>query len=49
MPKMVQIQRQRRILKMRLKVPPTVNQFTKTLDKNLGIFSGISPLFLSAN
>lgn len=35
MPKMVQIQRQRRILKMRLKVPPTVNQFTKTLDKNL--------------
>lgn len=49
MPKMVQIQRQRRILKMRLKVPPTVNQFTKTLDKNLGIVSGISPLFLSAN
>ncbi|KAF9666199.1 hypothetical protein SADUNF_Sadunf16G0204600 [Salix dunnii] len=35
MPKVVQIQRQRRILKMRLKVPPTLNQFTKTLDKNL--------------
>ncbi|KAJ6754508.1 hypothetical protein OIU79_027175 [Salix purpurea] len=41
MPKVVQIQRQRRILKMRLKVPPTLNQFTKTLDKNLGIVSGI--------
>ena len=36
-PKTVQIQRKRRILKQRLKVPPTVNQFTKTLDKNLGI------------
>ncbi|CAK7328346.1 unnamed protein product [Dovyalis caffra] len=35
MPKMVQIQRKKRILKMRLKVPPTLNQFTKTLDKNL--------------
>jgi large subunit ribosomal protein L7Ae len=34
-PKVVQIQRRRRILKQRLKVPPAVNQFTKTLDKNL--------------
>lgn len=35
-PKVVRIQRQRRILKQRLKVPPALNQFTKTLDKNLG-------------
>ncbi|GMN57475.1 hypothetical protein TIFTF001_026575 [Ficus carica] len=35
-PKTVQIQRKRRILKQRLKVPPALNQFTKTLDKNLG-------------
>jgi hypothetical protein len=38
-PHVVRIQRQRRILKQRLKVPPAVNQFTKTLDKNLGKFS----------
>ncbi|WVY96065.1 hypothetical protein V8G54_028216 [Vigna mungo] len=36
-PKTVQIQRKKRILKQRLKVPPALNQFTKTLDKNLGI------------
>ena len=35
-PKAVQIQRKKRILKQRLKVPPALNQFTKTLDKNLG-------------
>lgn len=35
-PKTVQIQRKRRIIKQRLKVPPALNQFTKTLDKNLG-------------
>ncbi|XP_021299115.1 60S ribosomal protein L7a-1-like [Herrania umbratica] len=34
-PKTVRIQRQKRILKQRLKVPPALNQFTKTLDKNL--------------
>ncbi|KAI3871649.1 hypothetical protein MKW92_042790 [Papaver armeniacum] len=34
-PKVVRIQRQRMILKQRLKVPPALNQFTKTLDKNL--------------
>jgi len=32
-PKYVKLQRQRRILLQRLKVPPTINQFTKTLDK----------------
>ena len=33
-PKYVRIQRQRRILNQRLKVPPALNRFTKTLDKN---------------
>ncbi|XWS40564.1 hypothetical protein CRYUN_Cryun17cG0006300 [Craigia yunnanensis] len=32
---LTRIRRQKRILKQRLKVPPTLNQFTKTLDKNL--------------
>lgn len=32
----VRLQRQRAILKQRLKVPPAVNQFTRTLDKNTG-------------
>jgi len=33
-PKYVRLQRQRRILMSRLKVPPTINQFTRTLDKS---------------
>jgi large subunit ribosomal protein L7Ae len=33
-PRYVRIQRQRAILKKRLKVPPALNQFSKTLDKN---------------
>ncbi|KAJ2707197.1 60S ribosomal protein L8 [Coemansia spiralis] len=33
-PKYVRLQRQRKILRMRLKVPPAVNQFTQTLDRN---------------
>lgn len=34
-PKYVRIQRQRRVLSMRLKVPPQINQFvTRALDKN---------------
>lgn len=37
-PQVVRIQRKRRILKQRLKVPPALNQFSKTLDKNLGMF-----------
>ena len=37
-PKTVQLQRKKRILKQRLKVPPALNQFTKTLDKNLGMY-----------
>jgi len=38
MPKNVRMQRQRRILYTRLKVPPAIAQFTKTVDKNSGIF-----------
>jgi len=33
-PRYVKLQRQRRVLMSRLKVPPTINQFTNTLDKN---------------
>jgi len=33
-PRYVRLQRQRAILKKRLKVPPAINQFTRTLDKN---------------
>lgn len=34
-PKYVRIQRQRRVLSMRLKVPPVLNQFiTRAVDKN---------------
>lgn len=34
-PKYIRLQRQRRVLNQRLKVPPALNQFTKTLDKNV--------------
>lgn len=33
-PKYVRIQRQKKILLQRLKMPPAINQFNKTLDKN---------------
>jgi len=33
-PHYIKLQRQKRVLMHRLKVPPTINQFTKTLDKN---------------
>ncbi|KAL7747724.1 ERMES complex Ca(2+)-binding regulatory GTPase gem1 [Sorochytrium milnesiophthora] len=33
-PEYVRLQRQRAILKRRLKVPPAINQFTRVLDKN---------------
>ena len=33
-PKYVRLQRQRRILNLRLKVPPALNRFTKALDRN---------------
>lgn len=37
-PRYVRLQRQRAILKKRLKVPPTINHFTKTLDANQGMY-----------
>ena len=33
-PKYIRIQRQKRILMQRLKVPPAINQFSQTLEKN---------------
>jgi large subunit ribosomal protein L7Ae len=45
-PKVVRIQRQRRILKQRLKVPPALHQFTRTLDKNLGMYIFMISVFL---
>lgn len=33
-PKYVLLQRQRKVLMQRLKVPPAINQFTHTLDRN---------------
>merc|ERR1712110_524036 len=33
-PRYVLLQRKKRVLSLRLKVPPTINQFTKTLDSN---------------
>lgn len=35
-PEYVRLQRQKAILKQRLKVPPAINQFSNTLDKNTG-------------
>ena len=38
-PKYIRLQRQRKILYQRLKVPPAINQFTQTLDKHNGIIA----------
>ena len=35
-PKYIRVQRQKAVLQKRLKVPPTINQFTQTLDKQTG-------------
>lgn len=35
-PKYIRIQRQKRILMKRLKVPPSINQFSQTLNANQG-------------
>ena len=37
-PKNVRLQRQRRVLYQRLKIPPAIHQFTRTVDKNTGAF-----------
>ena len=36
-PKYIRLQRQKQILYQRLKVPPSINQFTQTLDKQTGM------------
>lgn len=36
-PKYIRIQRQKAILQKRLKVPPPINQFSQTLDKQTGM------------
>lgn len=36
-PKYIRIQRQKAVLQKRLKVPPTINQFTQTLDKQTAV------------
>lgn len=36
-PKYIRLQRQKAVLLQRLKVPPALNQFTKTLDKHTGM------------
>lgn len=41
-PKYIRIQRQKSVLQKRLKVPPTINQFTQTLDKQTGMFFNFS-------
>jgi len=38
-PKYIRLQRQLAILKQRLKVPPTINQFTQALDRQTGMHS----------
>nr|CAH7769507.1 unnamed protein product [Callosobruchus chinensis] len=35
-PKYIRIQRQKAVLQKRLKVPPPINQFSQTLDKQTG-------------
>jgi large subunit ribosomal protein L7Ae len=43
-PRYVRVQRQKAVLKKRLKVPPSINQFTNTFDKNqaANLFSFLS-------
>ena len=36
-PQYVRLQRQRKILNMRLKVPPALSQFQHTLDRNTAV------------
>ena len=41
-PKYVRLQRQRAVLVQRLKVPPPINQFRQTLDRQTGEFFALS-------
>ncbi|KAJ9060917.1 60S ribosomal protein L8 [Entomophthora muscae] len=38
-PRYIRIQKQRKVLRMRVKVPPSINQFSQTLDKNTAVNS----------
>lgn len=42
-PKYIRIQRQKAVLQKRLKVPPPINQFTQTLDKQTGKIFIVNP------
>ena len=46
-PKYIRLQRQKQVLYQRLKVPPSINQFTQTLDKQTGSTRNISMFLLS--
>jgi hypothetical protein len=35
-PRYIRLQRQKAVLQQRLKIPPTINQFSQTLDKQTG-------------
>ena len=41
-PAYVRLQRQRKVLYQRLKVPPSINQFSQTLDKSTGASSHLA-------
>ena len=49
-PKYIRLQRQKTILYQRLKVPPSINQFTQTLDKQTGMLASCQmKLFFFSN
>ncbi len=45
-PRYVRLQRQKAVLLKRLKVPPTINQFSSTLDRQTGMKAVLSCLIL---
>lgn len=48
-PKYVIMQRQKRILLSRIKVPPAIAQFSRTLDKNQGTVRLTQPMCCSSS
>lgn len=47
-PKYIVMQRQKRILLNRIKVPPAIAQFSRTLDRNQGTFPLTQPVSCSS-
>lgn len=47
-PKYIRLQRQRQVLYQRLKVPPSINQFTQTLDKQTGLWYNLPNVAMSS-